>query len=441
MLALAMYEDAPEARELLSRAEASVAPYFETLDRTSGAWPEGIGYWNYGMRYGFLYLLSHERATGREHALMRLQGVRQTLAFPLDFCPHGQPCSFGDVNRWEPLPFHYQAAMRLDCHDVLQGLDAYLAEHGAPLWGLWPNAVEWLALHPGEVAGREQEAEEQAVVKLYKGLDWGVLVDRSSDPQLYMSVRGGTTKVPHGHRDLLSYHCVVGREKLIANLGPAEYLDTTFSPRRDEMFEMAPASKNTILVNGVGVAAQSSLECTELVHLDGAQGIRLEATSAMGEMYDGPAARFCGRWVMLLQEGAFLILDRVILPHVGRVESRLHTYARVEAGQGGALLQGEQECLRVAYACNVPALFCTATTAPTTPSESSATALRWCTERQHEDVVMATLLSPGTEETQVSLVEGAAGYDIAVSGSDWRKTLTVSTGGTGTPRLSVQHPS
>jgi hypothetical protein len=422
MLALAMYEDAVEARELLPRIEQSLAPFFEYLDQTSGAWPEGIGYWNYGMRYGFMYLLSHEQATGHAHRLLKARATRQTLAFPLDFCPHGQPCSFGDVNRWEPLPFHYRAAERLGCKDVLHGLHAYLEAHGAPLWGHWPNAVEWLLLHPGMVP-EQRPTDQDRGAKLYGGLDWGILADRSSIPQRYMSVRGGTTKVPHGHRDLMSFHCVVGKERLIASLGPEEYLDTTFSPRREEMFEMSPASKNMILINGVGIAPGSSLDSTELVHLPGVEGIRLEATTAMGEMYDGPAAQFCGRWFLLLDGGAFVLVDRAELPRVGRVESRLHTFADVEAGHDGALLRGAEQSLRIAYACNVPAILCTATTAPTTPTAPAATVLRWCTDRQHQDVVMVTLLSPGVAKTQASVTKEASGYQIVVSGADWSATL------------------
>ena len=64
MLCLSLYEECADARLLLPRVEQSVAPFFHTLDATGGGWPEGIGYWNYGMRYGFQYLLSHERATG-----------------------------------------------------------------------------------------------------------------------------------------------------------------------------------------------------------------------------------------------------------------------------------------------------------------------------------------------------------------------------------------
>ena len=423
MLCLAMYEEAPEARRLLPLVEQSVAPFMKLLDRTDGAWPEGIGYWNYGMLYAFRYLLSHERATGRPHPLLALKGVRRTLSFPLDFCPHGQPCSFGDVNHWSPFPFHYAAAIRLGRGDVLRALDAHLERHGVPGGGRGEGA-EWLAVHPGRPAPAGGPGRRPGRVTLYRGLDWGVIADRMPQPRLYVSVRGGTTDVPHGHRDLLSFHCVVGGERLITDLKPAEYLDTTFSPRREELFEITPASKNTILINGVGVASKSRLDRTERIRLPGAEGIRLEATSAMGAMHDGPAAQFCGRLVLLLDDRAFLIVDRAVLTRAGRVESRMHTYGDVTLARAGALVRGERQRLRVAYACTVRAVLRTALSAPTTPTAPATTILRWCTEASGElDVTMATLLSPGTGLARVSLEQAGRQLIIRAGGRGWERDL------------------
>ncbi len=429
MLALAMYEDAPQAHELLPRAEESVEPFMRALDDSDGAWPEGIGYWNYGMRYAFMYLLSHERAMARPHPLMGLRGVRQTMSFPLDFCPHGQPCSFGDVNSWSPLPFHYAAAERLGRLDVMAQIDERLSTQGIPA-GTWPDAAEWLLLHPGRPAGAGSAPSTGRVIKLYHGMDWGILADRLPRPTLYAAVRGGTTEVPHGHRDLLSFHCVVGGERLVTDLKPTEYLDTTFSPRRDEMLEMTPAAKNTILINGVGVTVGSALDSTEKVTFPGADGLRLVATGAMGTMRDGPAVAFCGRLVLMLEVGAFLIVDRIELPHAGRMESRMHTFAQVRAMKRGAVLRGDKQQLRVVYACSVPAVLRTAVPALTTPTMPEAHALRWCTvDRVHTDVVMATLLTPGPGAASVALCPVDRGISVLAGGKQWETALRL------TPKL------
>jgi hypothetical protein len=411
------HEDAEEARELLPLVEESIAPYMHYMDGTSGAWPEGIGYWNYGMRYAFLYLLSHERATGRTHPLMRRKAVRQTLGFPLDFCPHGQACSFGDVNHWSPLPFHYAAAERLGSRDVMAALDARMEADGLHR-GTWPDAAEWLLLHPGKRAVPAKAAAGGPVVKLYRGMDWGIVADRLPDSAFYAAVRGGTTDVPHSHRDLLSFHCVVGREQLVTDIKPAEYLDTTFSERRNEIFGISPAAKNTILINGVGIADGSALDRTERITLPGAQGFRLIATGAMGTMRDGPAAKFCGRLILLLDRGGLLVVDRVVLPRAGRMESRLHTYARVKAGKRAAEIIGEKERLRVSYAATVPSMLTLSVPAPTTPTAPPGHALRWCTVAStHTEMAMATLLTPGVGRANVRLTEdGGRDLEVAVSG-------------------------
>lgn len=133
MLALAMYEDVPEAPEVLALVEESVEPYMRHMERLDGGWEEGIGYWNYGNRYAFMYLLSYEFSTGKAHPLMELSSTRNTLRFPLDFCPNGVPTSFGDVNRFEVLPFHFAAAQRYEDSNVIWRLDNLLKKKRDPI--------------------------------------------------------------------------------------------------------------------------------------------------------------------------------------------------------------------------------------------------------------------------------------------------------------------
>lgn len=439
MLALVVAEHFPaEAAETLARAEEAIAPYMQSLDANDGGWPEGIGYWGYGHRYAFMYLLSHERATGRPHPLLASPAVRQTLRFPLDFSPHGLPCSFGDVNLFGPLAFHHAAAVRLGAPELVADLDARARLEPGQTWETWPNAAELLLLHPAMSASADAgsgsasppskppRAEAHAPVgRIYRGLDWGILADRLPEPRLYLSVRGGSTAVPHSHLDLMSCHGVFDGERLIHNIGingGAEYLDSTFSPRRPELFEVTPASKNTILINGVGIVANSTAR-TDLLSGNGFQAIRIETTEAMGQMHLAPAALFCARLFVMLDARAFLILDRAELPHPGRVETRLHLLGEVLATDDTTLVRGKKARLRIAHACNVPAKRWTAQDAPTTPCEG-ATLLRWCTEgRTDTEVVMATLLWPGEDPARVALTLDDQGINVEVSAPDFRRTL------------------
>jgi len=430
MLALAMYEELPQAAEMLSRTERTMALFMNTLTEAGGGWSEGVGYWNYGMRYAFMYLLSHERATGRKHLLLGLRETKATLSFPLDFCPNGVPASFGDSNHWRPLPFHYAAAARLGCWDVVQALDHLMVEkfgeRGPRLKGRgkgsWPDAAELLCLHPRSRAKRIPASER--VVKVYRGMGWGILADRMPNPRLYLAVRGGTTEVPHGHHDLMSFNCVVADEPLVANVNEGEYLDTTFSPRRFELFEMTPASKNTLLINGVGIAGKSTVR-TQTVRLKGAEGIRIDGSQAFGQMRDGQAVGFCGRLFLMLSARGFLIIDRVELPHPGRVETRLHTYADVRLLKRGARIRGRRETLRLAFAGDVPASLSTAVDAPTTPGREP-TLLRWCTDGLYTASTMATLLWPGRGSAAVTLDTEGSRIVVQVKAGAFSRRVVVS---------------
>ncbi len=423
MLLLAMYEEIEDAAELLAAVEDSIAPFFRSLDETNGGWPEGIGYWNYGMRYGFMYLLSHERSTGREHPFLTAKSVRQTLEFPLDFCPHGQSCSFGDVNTWTPLPFHYAAAARLGLSRVCQMIERRVDMSGKSS-STWPDAAEWLLFHTGKPV-MTAVATKQAVTSHYAGLDWGILADTWPNPKLYLSIRGGTTKVPHGHLDLLSFHCVVGDERLITNLTPHTYYDSTFSSRRYDLFEMRPDAKNTLFINGVGITNPATLQSMERLRRDEQVGFRLVATEAMGQGRESAACSFCARLFLMVEQRVALIVDRVELPFVGLVENRMHTPVAVGRGRSGAKLRGKRQSMRVVYAASVPAIFRTGVDVPTAITATPTTVLRWGTTYQVKEATLITLLSPGDSPAALKLVDADGGLSLTVSQGDWQSTVAL----------------
>ncbi len=274
----------------------------------------------------------------------------------------------------------------------------------------WPHAAELLIFHPrphhhtghhtrhhhGDARGGD---DDRPLLKRYPKLDWCILADRWPEPRLYLSVRGGTIDAPHTHRDLLSFNLLRDGQPLITNAPVDEYLDTTFSPRRDELFEVSSQSKNTLLINGVGVAAGSSVLTETFANLargegelTGSPAVRLDASDAMGTMRDGPVAKRCLRLFVMLGGEAVLVLDRIVLPHPGRAEARLLSPAPVSVDDAHATVLGQRAALHGRFAANVPAHLHTALTAPTTPGPSRHM-LRWCTNRLHTDMVLGTLLA------------------------------------------------
>ncbi len=375
-LTLALGEACPESRRVLELVEEGIRHYFEFMQE-DGAWPEGIGYWGYGHRYGYYYLLSHERATGKAHPLLERPGSRATLRFPLLFSPNNVPASFGDVNHFFPLPFHYAAAERYGMGDVMAELDrrmlASLAEDAHALEGSdsWPSVAELLLFHPGE-SPSEHSGRQWPCVATMRGLEWSYLADQWPQPRLYASVRGGTTEAPHTHQDLTSLFVIVGEERLIENVGVDDYLDTTFGPRRFELYETSAASKNVFLVNGVGLPHPATISTAPMAGA-GWEGVWLDTTTAMAV---GSPVRLSGRAVLMLEGKALLVLDRAVLQHAALAEQRWHTFARLQSRRTSALVRGKQERLHLAFAANVPARLKRGLGLPTHPPRDPDAILR-----------------------------------------------------------------
>lgn len=391
LLALALGDAAPESAQILDLVEEGVRHYFEYM-QDDGAWPEGIGYWGYGHRYGYYYLLSRERRDGKPHPLLERPGSRNTLRFPLLFSPNNTPASFGDVNDFSPLPFHFAAAVRYGMTDVLQELDRRILglvardKEALSRTGAWPGLAELMLFHPGEIA---PVATDWPRTSIQHGLEWSYLADQWPQPRLYASVRGGTTDAPHTHQDLTALLVVVGAERLIDNAAGA-YIDTTFSKRRFEMYEHSAASKNVFLVNGVGLPHPATVS-TVRVQGDGWEGVLLDATSAA--VVGSPVLAY-GRAVVMLGGSALLVVDRLQVAHPALAETRFHSFAQVRYGKNTARLAGKAEGLHLAFAADVAATVKPGLGLSTHVRTDPDRVIRWMTLGLHREMTLVTLLTP-----------------------------------------------
>ena len=407
LLALAMAEDLPDAGTMLARADAGVTAFMRSLTRSGGGWPEGVVYWNYGMRYAFMYLLAHEQATGQPHPAFAIPETLETLRFPLEFAPAGNTCAFGDIATapWLPVALHYAAATRLNAADVRRGLDAQPHEAFDDNWASVP---ELLALHPGTTADTTTARGDMPAVKLYAGLGWARMADAMPAPVFYVAIRGGRTSDPHNSADLLSWHCLVNGERLVSSLTNSEYLDTTFGARRFDLAELRADTKNTILIGGVGMAQPATSETTQ-VEIAGLPGVRIDATAGyQAGGFDGPTVLFVGRLFLWLPAPALLIIDHIELKHTNRIETRLHTYAQLAVHETGATITGERRALRIALAASALCRTATSLTTPTNPADPQAHVLRWATVGLEAKTTLVTLAAPGAEPLAVSVAAGVA---------------------------------
>jgi len=402
LLALALDRPSRERQRVLKRVEASLTPFMETLKTCRGGWPEGIGYYNFGLRYAFSYYLGWESFHGKQHPLLRSSPVRQSLLFPLLFSPHGIPSSFGDANGWTPMSFHFAVARTLGEAEVDRELERrwQVTESGAAPESKWPNAAEYLCLPPLQPSPRKARSRsvwkprpgDVAFRKHYPVMDWAVLADRFPQPRLYASIRGGSSEAPHGHQDLSSFHLLAHGKPFIVNIGCEAYLDTTFGPRRWELFETIPASKNVLQLNGVGIhhPASVSLKATSA---PGTVGYRVDMTTAMGETRDGPATKRYWRGFFLVRKTLFLVVDVILPCQAALVEQRFFTRADfTQKGLGGRLCLKEHT-LACAFGASAQTRLLTCQAMTTFADPSGPRALRHITAEQEEEACLIAAFS------------------------------------------------
>ncbi len=407
MLALAFYEEMAEAPVIIERAVDSIGPFVDEIKACNGAWPEGIGYWNYGMRYLFMFALSMERATGKKLPWMGHKAVRESLMFPLVFTPYaGVPCSFGDANAFSPLPFHFAVARRLKEDKTVAALAAALDNSKIFAKSAWPNEAELLSLFDGKAD--LPKVNDTPFMHHYKGQDWVVMADRMPQPELYVSLRGGTTEVPHNHIDLTSFHAVIGGEKIISNIGPSCYLDTTFSARRWELFEMVPMSKNVLLVDGAGIRPPATVT-TRCTMTPWGPATRFEAAEALGrERRANDGVLRYHRLFLLMPGFGLLVVDNVKRPNPSLFEQRFMTQTTVNAFERNFVLQGELQGAVLTCACTEETTLFTGDVPLTRPlaSVKQPYMMRQITNLLHREVVMVALLTSGKRVPALSVRRG-----------------------------------
>ncbi|NLD87616.1 MAG: hypothetical protein GX633_05090 [Clostridiales bacterium] len=392
MLALAFYDELEEARQALALCDLAVMSLMVYADECGGSWPEGLSYYNYTLRYAIAFLISYETATGRRHPAFDLPGTAEMNSFFLNFQPNGIPCTFGDNNTlWEPMGYNYHLAQRLGQTHLCPALDK-AARYGQNYGDCWPYAAERLLFSVCDDI-HKVDLSPKNVVKLYPGTNFAVMADSLPSPEFYMAIRGGNTNGAHEHNDLSSFHLVAGEEMFITSLTTDEYLDTTFSPRRDELFEMTPLAKNVLLVNGVGMEMYSQVEQREKSYGE-YRGIEMDCSEAMGTSRDS----FCAvdsyiRDFIMLTENAFLIVDRAYLPNPGRFDLRFHTFTAVKKGEKCVVLSGKTgRKIKISFDATKQCLLLIGLDTPTKPKEPSKV-IRFASELLHKDIVYATLLS------------------------------------------------
>ena len=452
MLALVMYEDLDEAQTVIDRVDASFRPIIDYLQETEGGWVEGLGYWNWTIHYMSLFLISYERTTGQEHAGFRSPGFRQTLTFGQYFVPHDEACGFGDNQHGGISSSLLAAAEHLGYKDVVKCLQDYLERRDAAralkkerrgeqeeaptpeedgtvkVVNISYGEPQRLLIHPDprpEVASPEPVRN---VTHSFPKQGWSMIADRWPKPTVYASVRGGELGGAHTHDDLLSWHGVVGIERMIHNICKAGYYDTSWQSRAKEIFERGTASANTLFIGGLSAFSgnhrrrgRPASAKTSHHLLPSGPALRLEATRAFDLTRRNP--RLVCRLFAVLGDRGLLVLDRVEMPGRNPVEVRTYTAKEATFGETDVLLKGEFETARMTFAADRPAVLRRATALLTDGRAKPPTMMRWQTLGNVGRVTLASLLTRGGEKVELKVESDDQHVTVAATSEDWKETV------------------
>ena len=175
----------------------------------------------------------------------------------------------------------------------------------------------------------------------------------------------------------------------------------------------------------------------------GTMSISAELFQAMvGQLVDGLQAQGFGHIYFLNGHGGNIATTKAAfaqaygtaaargLPNAAALRCKLANWfmapEAMKPMKTGAVLKSNSQFLRVAYACNQPAVFTTGVDAPTKPTDEASSLLRWCIQDQHKNVTMATVLSPGKSSVKVDVTERGHQIVVQVAGRNWERDIVLS---------------
>jgi hypothetical protein len=433
IMALALYEDHPDARKLIPFVEKSLGEYFKSYISNGGGNHEGTGYWNYGMNYSLRYLLGWESATGKQHPAFKIPELAKTLYFPLDFTG----ITFGDNDGWGPTPFFFLVAERLKEPKAALAAATYFnkpsarkknqkdknqdrknlkyVERGEMLYvaNQIPTDEEMVKLK------KQHENKPAPVARVYDGLGWAALADDIAYPKIRLAARGGSSEVSgHGMVDLLSFRCRVNEELMITDQPQSGYLAPTFTRRGTDLYERSAASKSTLFVDGLGCFTNMKCDVTEVVQKKGVSGIRIDGSHIYLPRWKD---KFIGRLFLLVENSYWLVIDRLFEPNPAEshyLEARFHTLAYERSGRDWVKLKSGKERMTMSFSGLGKGSMQQSLGMPSAPHVTQSTIMRWMTSEPSHDLMLVTAMNPGAKKLGLEVKKIGNVFQINVSKPD-----------------------
>jgi len=272
----------------------------------NGAYPEGMGYWDYGTTFNILFIDLLQRMWNTDRQLLAVEGFSSTV----NFVTHMQgtatkQMSGGTLKSVNPLPFNFadcgngigvlpgmfwlgaRSADPTCLYNELQKLVFTLDNSPSGLTGnrLLPFLLIWsmnlsLTNLPAPVETTYLAQGKSAVAAMRSG--WAA-------NDIYLAMKGGTPSSNHAHMDIGSFVMEANDVRWAVDLGMSDYntLETNSvdlwnmsqTSERWDVFRYNNMAHNTLTINGKKqlVTGNSSME--NLVNTSDRKAVELNLTS------------------------------------------------------------------------------------------------------------------------------------------------------------------
>jgi len=429
LLALAFYDDRPEARDLLDFVEESLSYYFESYVTNGGGNHEGTGYWNYGMHYAIRYLLSWENATGKKHPAFEIPEISKSLDFPVDFTK----ISFGDNDGWHPSGFFFMMANRTGNFETAKRAAAHIYKSqsiGVKTYNKFSRcsapdylyAAKYIPSQSSMEALFETRLEKKVpLARVYDGLGWAILADDSVYPKIRLAVRGGSNEVRgHGHIDVMSFKCSIGEQRMIEDQKGGGYTPVTFSHRGHHVYSRSAVAKSALFIHGLSPLEGERTKRTAILEGDDWKGVLLDGTGLYLPRW---RRSFIGRLFLMIEGSYFIIVDTSLAGGgVNRgMESRFHTYGQLKTDKSSAEIRRGNEILQMSFGSLGRGRLAKSFGTPEHTGKATKI-LRWLGNSDYQ----VTVLKPGEQKLSVDLKRSKRGMRIDISGNGIKREIEVS---------------
>lgn len=330
---LAVLGEEEIAGQALSYARSNIRKFWDAVP-ADGGWDEGLGYWQYAMRYGLLFAAALRSVTGSDDGVFSRPALRHTGYFPVVFtAPDGRGVNFCDDGGGVPADSLFYLLAREYRDSAFYWQKRTYGKRVEPLDLIWM---------PVGLADFDPSAIPRA--KVFHSIGWAALRANPAQPQndIYLAFKSGNLAANHSHLDLNSFLLVAYGERLLIDPGAGAYVEGYFGPKRWEFYHPSTRAHNTILVNGQGQQPKSKGEIAVFEERQGYDYLLGRAGSAYGDAL----SRF-DRHVLFLDRRYFMIFDDLKATAPSRFDLLLHTKGRVSFSGRSVTITGNKAALDV----------------------------------------------------------------------------------------------